>query len=592
MSDLTPLYSALQQADAAGDTASAQQLSDYIRSQSAPSTPATADAQPQDYPGRSVALAGRAIGEGVTSALLAPETISTAFGNLENKGINAVLGTHEPTDTKSLYQNFSDWLTSQGAPTPQTSGENLTGAGVRGLSSALTGVGVLGAAQSIPNLIRAGLSGTASATASEGARQAGLPSWAQLGVGAAAGLTPAFAESSASTIAGLARPLLSSGQSQIAGNLLNDRASDPSTALANLQSSQPLVPGSLPTSGAASGDIGLLGLEKGVRGINATPFGERLSTQNTAQQSELGSMAGTPADLAAAIKARSAQTTPLYSAAATDSAPIDNEMVSLMQRPSMQAAIAKAKGLAEEKGQTFGMSSNSPGGPMSLSGSDLQGVKMALDDMQSTAFTQGIGSHQARAMQDTSDALKDWMLRNVPSQRAADAAFQSASGPINRMTTLQELQAKAGTSAVDPNTRLPFLSSAKFGNALQDVQSDARSGVSVSDMARLSAMQKDLQNQQMVNGPLLKAPGSDTFQNFATNQNLLGAGSIGGLATKPLGWLYQKFGVDSGVNEQLTKAMLDPKFAASLMSKAAIPKTQTNFAYNDLGSFFGLAGLH
>lgn len=40
MTDLAPVYAALQQADAAGDTASAQTLSDYIRSQSAGAAPA------------------------------------------------------------------------------------------------------------------------------------------------------------------------------------------------------------------------------------------------------------------------------------------------------------------------------------------------------------------------------------------------------------------------------------------------------------------------------------------------------------------------------------------------------------------------
>jgi len=36
MADLTEVYAALQKADAAGDTAGAKQLADYIRAQSAP----------------------------------------------------------------------------------------------------------------------------------------------------------------------------------------------------------------------------------------------------------------------------------------------------------------------------------------------------------------------------------------------------------------------------------------------------------------------------------------------------------------------------------------------------------------------------
>ena len=70
----------------------------------------------------------------------------------------------------------------------------------------------------------------------------------------------------------------------MAGTLLNEQALDPSQAITNMQSSGPIVPGSLPTMEAASRDLGLLGVEKGIRGMNPVGFGERLSEQNTAQQ--------------------------------------------------------------------------------------------------------------------------------------------------------------------------------------------------------------------------------------------------------------------------------------------------------------------
>ena len=101
------------------------------------------------------------------------------------------------------------------------------------------------------------------------------------------------------------------------------------------------------------------------------------------------------------------------------------------------------------------------------------------------------------------------------------------------------------------------------------MKDDPFSGVQPADMARLEAVQQDLQRQQAINGPLLRAPGSDTFQNLASNQNLLGAGAIGKLATKPFGWLYQKVGVDKGVNDQLMDAALESKGSRLAHAKRA-----------------------
>lgn len=541
---------------------------------------------------RKTALGGRAAAEGVVNAIALPETFQNWELNKAKQGINALLGTNLSTNTPSVAQNFSTLLTQAGAYTPQTKGEEFGSAVTRGVTGALTGYGGLkalaGAATTIPNAIRAGSSGLTGSAAAEGARQAGAPPWLQFTAGLAGGQVPAMLEATGNTVSDLLTPLTNAGQSRLAGIVLNEQASDPSAALQHLQSSAPIVPGSLPTSGPASQDFGLLGVEKAMRGRSAVPFAERLSDQNAARQAELTDLAGTPSDLAAAIKARSTAAAPLYAAATSDSAPIDNEMIALMQRPSMQTAIAKAQQLAQERGQAFGLSSTSPGAPMSLSGQDLQGIKMALDDMKTTGFTQGIGSHQANAMQDTLDSLKDWMQRNVPSQRAADAAFQGASGPINRMQTLQDLQQRSNLPAADIRTGQYFMNPTAFSRGLDALKEDPFSGVGTAQLARLEAIRKDLQNSQAVNGPALRAPGSDTFQNFAASQALGRYSKLG----KPLDWLYQKMGVDSGVNEQLTNAMLDPQVAARLMQQSQA-RTPFSFRPYDTGTLFaaGLPGL-
>jgi hypothetical protein len=580
MAGLDDAYSALQAADAAGDTDSAKQLAEYIKNQ----TPSTAT--PDQSAGRQLALGGRAVAQGVVGALTLPNTIMSGARNLPAYVANKFFGGHYPyasSDASALNQG----LTTAGAPTPQTAGENLAGAGISGLSGGVAGGSLLGAWPTVANLLRSGSAGASGGLSQEGARQIGLPTWMQIGAGLLGSQTPAMGESTVRTLGDLLAPLTKAGQSRALGTLFNQEANNPTQALANLQASAPTVPGSLPTSGAASGDVGLLGIEKYARGTSPTQFGQRISEQNAARQAELSDIAGTPQDLKAAISARSSASSPLYSAAAEQSAPIDNEMIALMQRPSMQAAIAKAKQLAEERGETFGMSANAPGSAMSLSGRDLQGIKMALDDMKSTGFTQGIGSHQQAAMQDTLDALKGWMQKNVPAQRAADASFQNLSTPINRMTTLQELQQRAQTTAGDPTTGQYFLSPAGFNRGLMAAREEPFSGISGADNARLDALLKDLEGSQAVNGPLLKAPGSDTFQNLSLRQNL---GGLARFAGKPLETLYNLAGSDKSINALLTQAMLDPKVAAALMQRAQIPRAGLNFRPFDLGTVGGLLG--
>ena len=583
MADLTDVYAALQKADAAGDAAGAKQLADYIRTQGASTDAAAPTDAGTDY-GREAAIGLRAAGQGALSTLTLPNTIATAAQNTPAFLFNHILGTKYPYK-QSAYQQISDLVTKAGAPVPSTSGEKLASAGISGVTAGLGGVGVTGL-PGVANAVRGASAGASGALAQEGARQVGLPPWAQIGAGLLFSQTPAFAESAVRTGADLVAPLTASGQQRAVGTLLNTQAQDPAKALANLDSSAPIVPNSLPTAGVASQDFGLLGIEKALQSKNSPAFSERFSAQNSARQAELSDMAGSPADLQAAIAARGRSTAPIYDYAAKQSAPIDNEMIALMQRPSMQAAIAKAQQLAGERGQAFGITT--PGAGMSLSGRDLQGIKMALDDMKTTAFTQGIGSHQASAMQDTLDSLKDWMQRNVPAQRSADTAFQNLSAPVNRMTSLQELQQRANLNSTDISRGgEPILGNAAFSRGLADVQSNPRSGVGAMDMSRLSAIQKDLQNSQAMNSPLLKAPGSDTFQNLSLNQNL---GPFARTGTKLLEAPYRFFGSDAAINDILTRSFLDPKFAASLMRKSSVPRPDINFHPYDAGAFGGLVG--
>lgn len=647
MADLTDAYSALQAADSAGNTADAKQLADYIRSQSA-APPAT---DPGTDPARQVALTGRAASQGVVGALTLPNTIMTAARNTPAFIANKLFGGNFSYQ-KSVAEQYSDAMTKAGAPVPQTSGENLAAAGVSGLTGGLA-TGGLTSAQSLANAIRSGAAGTSGGLSQETAKQMGMPAWLQVGAGLLGSQAPAMAESYARTASSLVAPLTASGQRSAVGTMLNQQARDPNAAITNLQSSAPLVPGSMPTSGAASGDIGLLGIEKYARQISAPAFGERLSEQNLARQTELGVLAGAPSDLKAAISTRSDIAAPMYAAARDIEVPSTPELEGLLQRPSMASAWKRAQQLASERGDTLtlpnpdaqislaatkagprsaidmdpltltasrnfdplnlgsGAEESSPLAstmasprtssqldPLSLmmkppalpvySGKTIQYLKMALSDIADKGPQNGMGSHELGAVKGTLGSLNAWTTANVPSLRAADSKFAELSPAINRMQTLQELQGKVNLTAADPSTGQYFMSPAGLNRALTAMKDDPFNGVTVADNSRLSALLKDLESSQAVNGPLLKAPGSDTFQNLSLRQNL---GGLAGIAGKPLEALYNLGGSDKAIQGLITQAMLDPKLAAALMQRAAAQQGRgLNFRPYDAGALGGLLG--
>ena len=444
MADLTEVYSALQKADAAGDTAGAKQLADYIRSQ----TVSTGDSSkaPVSQPSgwdqflRKTALGGRAIGEGVMSTLSLPNTISTLTGNLMARGINAVAGSNIPME-QPWIAGMHNAMTSAGAPAPETPGENFGYAATQGVAGALTGAGALGgligSGTSVPNMIRAGTSGLTGSTAAEGARQGGLPGWAQFGAGLIGGSVPALVEGGANVIGNMARPFTSKGQEQIAANMVAGQASDPVAAAQNMRNAPTFVPGSEPTTGEVANDMGLIRLQKALANNNPVPFAENASRQNAARQDYLTGMAGTEKDLNAAVSARDSQANALYGAArqsGANSGPLN--IGSLIDRPAIKSALDGAKATAANFGETVDETN-----PVSL----LHWAKMNLDGKISSAVRAGDNTEVAAL-----SSAKDALLKNIESISPEYAAGTSTTplrmkDPGLILTSLQSLRRCAKT---------------------------------------------------------------------------------------------------------------------------------------------------
>lgn len=282
--------------------------------QGQPGAAASASAAPSGWL-NDIALAGRDVGEGVLDTLAAPHDLGIAAQNAVTGLSNRLLGTHIAPG-RTFSGQLSRALTYLGAPVPSTPDQQLGASLIKGATGALTGAGALEVG-GLANQVRAALAGASGGGSADVARQAGAGPVGQFVAGTVGGFAPSALEGVLPaldprlSVNPLTRAFTRAGQAQLAANTLVREATDPVAAAANLSTAEPLVPGSMRTTGEASGDTGLLALEKGIRARNPAAFGERISQQNAARQAELAAIGGTPADIAAAQAFREQETAPM-----------------------------------------------------------------------------------------------------------------------------------------------------------------------------------------------------------------------------------------------------------------------------------------
>jgi hypothetical protein len=381
------------------------------------------------------------------------------------------------------------------------------------------------------------------------------------------------------------RPMTKTGQESIAANIMANQADDPVAAAARLNAAQPIVPGSMRTTGEASGDIGLLALEKGVRGKSPAPFGQRLSEQNAARQAELAALGGKPADVTAAMKARDATTGPMRDAAlgpagaktaATDPvhAKIDSILASPVgKRETVSSSLGWAKKLIGDETDPVALYEIRKDIQLAQRGK-LQPSSPTAPNASTLALARG-------ELGDVVKSLDDAIESVAPGFKAYLQRYSDMSKPIDQMKVIQEIRRRAELTSADISTGQNFIGNAPFARALDAAVQKKGVTLTPDQAQRLEAIRTDLQYGQAINGPLVKAPGSDTFQNLSIAQ-VIGTGSTTAhpalrLLTKPLDWLYRIGGTDDSINAILTDAMLDPKLAATMLQKAT-PKSVQSFS--------------
>jgi hypothetical protein len=394
----------------------------------------------------------------------------------------------------------------------------------------------------------------------------------------------------------LIAPFTERGQRAIAARSLQAFASDPAAAAAALRAGgASRIPGVQQTAAEIARDPGLAQLQ---RTIANNPDAGRALAQRGMQNQEaraaaLEGIAGTDAQRQSAVAAREALARDAYQAATQANYTVDGQLASLLERPAVKQAMARAKALAENNGRPFSFAVESPApfsgvggrGPATtqqITGQGLQDLKMAMDEML-TDPASGFAGKSGDAVRNLQKQLVSWMENANPQFKAAREGYKQASMPINQMDVGRALMGKLQPASGAVGERGEM-----FARALANPDDLAKSAtgwrgaqleriMSPEQMATLNAMRDQIAGVANANN-LGRAVGSNTGQNFVS-QNFLRQ-TLGPLGL-PQSWAESallesllrpvQFAAKAGeqrITPQIANALLDPQEAARLLQMA------------------------
>lgn len=244
-----------------------------------------------------------------------------------------------------------------------------------------------------------------------------------------------------------------------------------------------------PTAGVAASPAGATkysALQQEVATRMPTEYYERDAANKAARARAVGEIAQDETALQTAKNARQSATKPLYGQADKQIILADDTFNTLLTRPSMEKALARAKQLANERNETFQIGKNVPeqkvgsaivdvnGAPLDVktipaeyakfNGKSLHYLKLAMDDLIKDPQLFGLGTNEIAAIKNTRGEFLKWFEGKSKSYGAAREAYSEASKPINIMQVGQYLEGK-----LKPAIETPVGETAgRFSQALKD----------------------------------------------------------------------------------------------------------------------------
>lgn len=588
------LYKSLAAADAAGDTQSAQALADYIR------TLGSVKSQPQTQSmmgelGRQIGLSTRPMAQAVMSAGgMLPLVVDPAVNFF-----NLAAGTNLPTMTQAVPKT----LTAMGFPEPVTPTERV----VQDVATAGYGVGSAAnlARQALPTVTslsaqeflkmlatnpraQAGAA-TASSAAAGSLREGGAPPSMQLGGAMLAGMVAPGGPSLPSTQRALAgassvvQPFTQAGREVIVGNVLRKLSTDPDLAASRLAQSQPLVPGVFPTTAATAFDPGLASAETAIRALDQSgSFATRLSANQQALLDAYRRISGKPGSVAAAEAKRTEVTRPMreqaFAGVTVDPATFQTG-ISLVVNKAIDNVMASPVGVRMDVENAMKWATDriaKAKTPM-----QLYEVRKDLASAAGGKYNQENPSLRLAGgqLKDVIKAVDDVIDASAPGFKSYINKYSKMSGPIDQMKMLQDIERRVTTGQPNLMTNEPVLAAGSLRRQLASKADELDLKLSIPAQKRLDNIIDEINRGMAATAPGVRAPGSDTFKNMSMG-NLIGRVFSESMATnttlrtmtRPLDFLYKL--PDDQIQQLLVQAMLDPKLASVMMSKANIMKVE------------------
>ena len=559
---------------------------------------AAIEAEPQgpsmtEQLGRQVGLATRPMAQAVMSAGgMLPLVVDPAVNFF-----NLAAGTNVPTMSQAMPRT----LTAMGFPEPATATERV----VQDMSTA--GYGVAGAANLAQRAIPAVTSQTAqeflkmlatnpqaqaaaatAATAAGGAlREGGAGPAAQIGGAMLAGMVAPggpklpITQRAIAAPATVVQPFTQAGREVIVGNVLRKLATEPDLAASRLAQAEPLVPGVRPTTAATAFDPGLASAETAIRALDQSgAFATRLSSNQQALLDSFRRISGKPGSIPFAEAKRTEVTRPMreeaFAGVTVDPVTFQSG-VNLVVNKAIDNVMASPVGVRMDVESAMKWATDriaKAKTPMQLYEvrKDLAGAAGGKYNQENPSLRLAGGQ-----LKDVIKAVDDVIDASAPGFKAYMDKYSKMSGPIDQMRMLQKIESQVTTGQPNLMTGEPVLAAGSLRRQLANKAEELDLKLSVPAQTRLDNIIDEINRGMAATAPGVRAPGSDTFKNMSMG-NMIGRIFSESMATnttlrtmtRPLDFLYKL--PDEQIQQLLVEAMLDPKMAAMMMSKANMMK--------------------